>query len=197
VPKGGDRVGRVTPSSLIIRPSKTGKLTSHFSGHTYCETAYRRSGLVHAELRVHLYNQLDPSHVQITCSLVTSSWHGLPKVDHLVPMSTILVVEPDQHESSLLISLRVRRLLTPPIPEWYALIVPTQRDEAIIAAYQLPLISKMTDRHTIRCVPTLSQDIDSDRGACSYFLSVSRMNFRDAYRDSSSTIPSSGIAASL
>jgi hypothetical protein len=112
-------------------------------------------------------------------------------------MSTILVVEPDQHESSLLISLRVSRLLTPPIPEWYALIVPTQRDEAIIAAYQLPLISKMTDRHTIRCVPTLSQDIDSDRGACSYFLSVSRMNFRDAYRDSSSTIPSSGIAASL
>ena len=106
VPRVRVHVGHGGLSSLIFSmfQGKTPVLTPHLSRYSDSETAYGRLGLVHSVLRVHLQYQLCPIIIHGTHSLVTSSWHCLPKVDHLIAMASVFVIESDQHESSLPVS---------------------------------------------------------------------------------------------
>lgn len=106
VPRARDRDGREEPSNLVVSDVQgdTATPTPHLSRYPDSETAYGRLGLVHSILRIHLLYQPWSLRRHDTYSLITSSWHSLPKVDHFVPMASILIAEADQHEPSLCFS---------------------------------------------------------------------------------------------
>lgn len=93
------------PCHISLVWTHRSRLTSHFSRDTYCETAHRRLGLIRTVLRVHLIVSYRLRANDRTYGLITSRRHGLPEINHFVSVTTIIVIEADQHEPSLLVSI--------------------------------------------------------------------------------------------
>lgn len=145
----------------------------------------------------------------MTYSLIASCGHSLSKVDHLVAVRSIIVVEPDQHEPALPgqgsshcdLEARTHTSNTRVVSVDSS---DTKRRSNHSCTSGLVHISTASQRLTISRITTLRHDVDSDRRTCPHFLDYCQPSMsktgslgQGTYRDGSSTIPSGRVAASL